>query len=89
MGSVEITDIFREAVFLTLLVLLIIITPGLVVGLVVSIFQAATQINEQTLSFIPRLVVTMLVLLMTGPWLLKLLIEFTNKVFELIPNMVT
>lgn len=89
MGSVEITDIFREAVFLTLLVLLIIITPGLVVGLVVSIFQAATQINEQTLSFIPRLVVTMLVLLMTGPWLLKLLIDFTNKVFELIPNMVT
>jgi flagellar biosynthetic protein FliQ len=89
MGGADITDIFREAVFLTLLLLLIIITPGLVVGLIVSIFQAATQINEQTLSFIPRLLVTMLVLLMTGPWLLKLLVDFTTKVFELMPHMVS
>ena len=89
MGGVEITDIFREAVFLTLTLLLIIITPGLAVGLIVSIFQAATQINEQTLSFIPRLLVTMLILLMTGPWLLKLLVEFTYKIFELLPHLVT
>ncbi len=89
MGGADITDIFREAVFLTLLLLLIIITPGLLVGLIVSIFQAATQINEQTLSFIPRLFVTMLVLLLTGPWLLKLLLDFTNKVFELMPQLVS
>lgn len=89
MGPGDITDVFREAIFLTLLILLIIITPGLLVGLIVSIFQAATQINEQTLSFIPRLIVTMLVLLMTGPWILKLLLDFTNKIFELMPQMVT
>lgn len=89
MGAGDITDVFREAIFLTLLILLIIITPGLLVGLIVSIFQAATQINEQTLSFIPRLIVTMLVLLMTGPWILKLLLDFTNKLFDLMPHMVT
>lgn len=88
MAGADITDIFREAIFLILLLLLIIITPGLLVGLVVSIFQAATQINEQTLSFIPRLFVTMIVLLMTGPWLLKLLIDFTHKAFELMPHLV-
>lgn len=89
MGAGDITEVFREAIFLTLLILLIIITPGLLVGLIVSIFQAATQINEQTLSFIPRLIVTMLVLLMTGPWILKLLVDFTGKIFELMPHMVT
>lgn len=89
MGAGDITDVFKEAIFLTLLILLIVITPGLLVGLIVSIFQAATQINEQTLSFIPRLIVTMLVLLMTGPWILKLLLDFTNKIFELMPHMVT
>lgn len=89
MGAGDITDVFREAIFLTLLILLIIITPGLLVGLIVSIFQAATQINEQTLSFIPRLIVTMLVLLMTGPWILKLLLDFTSKLFDLMPHMVT
>lgn len=89
MGAGDITDVFREAIFLTLLILLIIITPGLLVGLIVSIFQAATQINEQTLSFIPRLIVTMLVLLMTGPWILKLLLDFTNKIFDHMPHMVT
>ncbi len=89
MGAGDITDVFREAIFLTLLIMLIIITPGLLVGLIVSIFQAATQINEQTLSFIPRLIVTMLVLLMTGPWILKLLLDFTHKLFDLMPHLVT
>ena len=63
-------DILREALWLIVLLSAVIIGPGLVVGLVVSTFQAATQINEQTLSFLPRLLVTLIVIIVAGPWML-------------------
>ena len=50
-------------------------------------FQAATQINEQTLSFIPKLVITFLTLLLAGPWMLRLLIEFSNHMITSIPSI--
>ena len=59
--------IFADAFYLTILMLIVIVGPGLVVGLVVSMFQAATQINEQTLSFLPRLLVTIATLIVAGP----------------------
>ena len=60
-----------------LLLIMVILIPALLVGLLVSMFQAATQINEMTLSFIPKLIVTLLTLMLAGPWMLRLLIEYT------------
>jgi len=78
----SISDQMGAAIQLVLLISAVIILPGLVVGLCVSIFQAATQINEQTLSFLPRLVVTLVVLIVAGKWILVKLIDFTELLFH-------
>ena len=78
----------QRALELTTTLMLILLLPALAVGLLVSIFQAATSINEQTLSFIPKLLVTMLVLSIGGPMMLRLLIDFFTQIFELIPTIV-
>lgn len=75
-------DIMAGAIMLVLLVSVVAIVPSLLVGLVVSIFQATTQINEQTLSFLPRLVVTLLVLVLAGKWMLIKLTDFTVEIFH-------
>ena len=66
-----------------------VIIPGLCVGLVVSVFQAATQINEQTLSFIPRLLIALMSLIFFSPWLLKMLLNFTEDVLSSIGTFIT
>ena len=81
-------ELMRDALWLIVLMALAIIGPGLLVGLVVSTFQAATQINEQTLSFLPRLIVTLLVLSVWGAWLLTLLLDHTNELINNIPNLI-
>lgn len=81
-------DIFAEAFYLTILMLLVIIVPGLIVGLIVSIFQAATQINEQTLSFLPRLIVTIITLMIAGPWLLTKFMDLFNRLFSSVPSLI-
>lgn len=60
---------------------------GLVIGLLISVFQAATQINEATLSFIPKLLVTFLVAVLAGPWMLSLLMDYTVRLYQAIPSM--
>lgn len=60
-------DLFREALWLTAMIVGVLVVPSLLVGLVVAMFQAATQINEQTLSFLPRLMVILLTLIVLGP----------------------
>lgn len=75
-------DIMAGAIMLVLLISVVAIIPSLLVGLVVSIFQATTQINEQTLSFLPRLVVTLLVLVLAGKWMLVKLSDFTVEIFH-------
>ena len=75
-------DIFRSAMGLVLVLLLVIVMPGLVVGLFVSFFQAITSIQDQTLSFIPKLVVTFLTLICCGSWLLYKLVDYTQDVFD-------
>jgi len=62
--------------------------PALIVGLLVSVFQAATQINEVTLSFIPKLLITMLVIIIAGPWILRTLVIYTQRIFHDIPNLI-
>jgi flagellar biosynthetic protein FliQ len=74
-----IIDLFAQALMLVILMVSVLVVPGLVVGLVISTFQAATQINEQTLSFLPRLIVTIAAIMIAGPWLLTKLTDFTNN----------
>lgn len=85
MESEVVVGLLREALFIVVLSATVIILPSLIVGLVVSVFQAATQINEQTLSFLPRLLMTMLSILIMGPWLASRITDFTNKVIQNIP----
>lgn len=88
MGYEYLGDFFREALFIVVLMVTAIILPSLLVGLLVSIFQAATQINEQTLSFLPRLIVTLSVIILLGSWLSNTLIEFAKQLYMNIPFLV-
>ena len=78
-------DLFAEALFLVVLLVAVIVLPSLAVGLVVSMFQAATQINEQTLSFLPRLLVTLFTIMTAGPRILTRLLDHFNNIFANIP----
>ncbi|GGC07266.1 flagellar export apparatus protein FliQ [Marinobacterium zhoushanense] len=81
-------DLFGGALWLVVLIVTVIVMPGLMVGLIVSIFQAATQINEQMLSFLPRLIVTLLALMASGPWIVNQLMEQFNFMFTNIPRLI-
>jgi len=78
-------DIGQQALTVTVLLAAPLLLAALVTGLVVGLFQAATQIQEQTLSFIPKLLAMVVALFITGPWLLQVYIDFTH---ELIINTV-
>ena len=80
--------IAKQALEITLLMTGVILLPALGVGLLVSMFQAATQINEQTLSFIPKLAITFITLLVAGSWLLKMLMTFTQRLIGDIPMLI-
>ncbi len=76
----------QEALWTLFLVSAPILGIALVVGLLVSLFQAITQINEATLTFIPKLVAAMLVLAISGPWMLSMLVDYIRRVIESIPG---
>ena len=78
----------RQALELTLLVSAPLLLTALVIGLFVSIFQAATLINEMTLSFIPKLLGMFVVLIIAGPWMMGLLLDYMQRLFTSIPWMV-
>lgn len=81
-------DLFAEAFYLTVLMVVVIVGPSLVVGLVVSMFQAATQINEQTLSFLPRLIMTLATIMMAGPWIITRFMDLFDRLFNNIPFLI-
>lgn len=81
-------DVFRNALQLIVLLVAVIILPGLLVGLLVAIFQAATSINEQTLSFLPRLIITLLTISYFAHWIFGSLIDFTQDLVQSIPTLV-
>lgn len=83
-----VADVVAQGVTLVLLICLVMIIPSLIIGLCVSIFQAVTQINEQTLSFLPRLVMTLVVLMFAGKWILLKLIDFTTLIFSQAPQLI-
>ncbi len=78
----------REAIVIALLVCAPALLLGLVTGLVVSVFQAVTQIQEPTLAFIPKIVIVALAILLFGPFMLALLTDFTSRVFTGIPAFI-
>lgn len=78
----------RDALELTIIVAAPILLTALIIGLLVSIFQAATQINEQTLSFIPKLIGMFGVLIIAGPWMVGMMVDFMQRLFGNIPWMV-
>jgi len=81
-------DLVSQCLHLVMLVVAVLVVPGMIVGLVVGLFQAATQINEQTLSFLPRLLVTLFVIALTGHWIAGRLMDFCVQVFRQAPLLV-
>ena len=78
----------RQAVEMTLIVSAPVLLTALIIGLLVSIFQAATQINEMTLSFIPKLVGMFIILIITGPWMVGIMLDYVQRLFSSIPWLV-
>ena len=83
-----VVTIGRQALEVTLMLSAPLLLTALAVGLIVGIFQAATSINEMTLSFIPKLLAMAAVLAITGPWMLRSLVEYTRNLIESIPSLV-
>ena len=81
-------EIGRHAIEITLLVSAPLFIAALATGLIVSIFQAATQINEATLSFVPKLIVMFVTLLVAGPWMITVMTDYMRRLFEAIPGMI-
>lgn len=84
----SVVTIAQQALQVTILVSAPLLLAALAVGLIVSIFQAATQINEMTLSFIPKLLVMFLVLAIAGPWMLNLMMDYTRRLFSSLPGLI-
>ncbi len=78
----------RDALLTALMVGAPVLGISLLVGLIISLFQAVTQINEMTLTFVPKLIALGAILLILGPWMLQQLLRFTARLFEMLPNMV-
>ena len=88
MSPETIVAVGQRALEIMLLLAMPLLLVALVVGLIVGIFQAATQINEMTLSFIPKLLAMTAALALSGPWMLKVLISYTRELFESIPSLI-
>ena len=88
MTPTTVIEIGRNALEITLLVSMPMFLAALVTGLVISIFQAATQINEMTLTFVPKLIAMFVTLVVAGPWMLTVLTDYMRRLFESIPGMI-
>ena len=88
MTPAVVMDLGRQAVEMSILLAGPMLVSALVIGLIISIFQAATQINEQTLSFIPKLLAVFNVLILAGPWMLQTMIDYMRRLFESIPQLI-
>ncbi len=78
----------QQTLLVTSVLILIVLVPSLMVGLLISMFQAATQINEQTLSFLPKLLIALAVMAMAGPWMLDYVMDFTLRQYHNIPFII-
>jgi flagellar biosynthesis protein FliQ len=88
MTPTTVVEIGRHAVEITLLISAPLFIAALATGLIVSIFQAATQINESTLSFVPKLVAIFVTMIVAGPWMITVMTDYMRRLFEAIPSMI-
>lgn len=88
MTPTTVVALARHAIEIMLLISAPLFITALATGLIISIFQAATQINESTLSFVPKLIVIVLTILLTGPWMLTVLTDYMRQLFESIPTLI-
>ncbi len=88
MTPTTVVDLGRQAIEVTLMVSAPLFLAALVTGLVISIFQAATQINEMTLSFVPKVVAMFVTMVLAGPWMITVLTDFMRRLYESIPTMI-
>lgn len=88
MTSQTVLTIVEQALEVGVLLSAPMLGAALVTGLLVSVFQAATQINEMTLSFIPKLLVLVLTLLVAGPWMINLMMDYMQRLFSSIPGLI-
>lgn len=83
----DILTICKDAVTTSLMLSAPFLVVSLVIGIVISVFQAATQIHEQTITFVPKIISTALILVSLGSWIISVMISFTNTVFKLIGSL--
>jgi flagellar biosynthetic protein FliQ len=88
MSPETVLTVGQRALEVTLLLSAPLLLIALAVGLLVGVFQAATQINEMTLSFIPKLAAMAMTLVIAGPWMLKIIVSYTRELFESIPRLI-
>lgn len=88
MTPTTVIDIGRQAIEVTLLVAAPLFAAALVTGLLVSIFQAATQINEMTLSFVPKVIAIFVTMVVAGPWMITMLTDFIQRMYSSIPMLI-
>lgn len=83
-----VTGIAKETIEVILMISAPVLIAGMAVGLAVSIFQAVTQIQEMTLTFVPKIIVVFIVLLALSPWMMDIMLKFTSRIFTEIPNYI-
>lgn len=88
MTPTMVVDLGRQAIEITLMVAAPMFAAALITGLLVSVFQAATQINEMTLSFVPKAVIMFVVLVASGPWMITTITDFIRRLYGAIPGMI-
>ena len=81
-------NLVEQGLEVTVLISAPLLLTALVTGLVVSVFQAATQINDMTLSFIPKLLAVFVAIVVAGPWMLNVIVDYTRRLFESIPGLI-
>jgi flagellar biosynthetic protein FliQ len=84
-----VTTIGQQALWVTMLIAAPLLLSALAVGLLVGMFQAATQINEMTMSFIPKLLVLVAALVISGPWMLGVIVNYTEQLMAQIPSLIS
>ncbi len=84
----SVMTIGHQALEITIMVAAPVLLAGLAVGLLVSVFQAATQINEMTLSFIPKLLAMLAAMAIAGPWMLQVMVDYLRRLLESLPSLI-
>ena len=88
MDTMQLSEVFRDAILTGFKVSAPILLISIVVGLIISIFQAATSINEQTMTFVPKLIAIALVMILFGGWMLQQMVDMTERIFEFIAETI-